>query len=323
MLLLHNEISKTFVEHFWRAQASHIQSLGTGTTVKGIRLEDIRGLSFPLAPIPEQKRIANKLDALLMQVDACRNRLDKIPGIIKRFRQAVLNAAYSGGFSMQQEICPEWDEMMVGDVCEWITKGTTPAASEMHEGNGEIPYIKVYNLCFNGCLDFTIKPTFIDKNIHNSKLKRSKVYPGNVLMNIVGPPLGKVSIVPSSHDEWNINQAIAVFRPKKNLYNKFLAYFLLAESNVSKLIRQSKATAGQFNLTLEICREIIIPLPPLLGQYEIVRRVEALFAFADRLEARYTAARAQVENLTPALLARIRAARTAPEKVKKPRARKG
>ncbi len=37
---------------------------------------------------------------------------------------------------------------------------------------------------------------------------------------------------------------------------------------------------------------------------EIVRRVETLFAYADRLEARYQAARAQVERLTPALLAK-------------------
>src|SRR5262249_2742172 len=45
-------------------------------------------------------------------------------------------------------------------------------------------------------------------------------------------------------------------------------------------------------------------LPPLREQHEIIRRCEALFAYADRLEARYTAARAQVEHLTPALLAK-------------------
>lgn len=43
-------------------------------------------------------------------------------------------------------------------------------------------------------------------------------------------------------------------------------------------------------------------LPPIAEQTEIVRRVETLFAFADRLEARYTAAHAQVEKLTPATL---------------------
>jgi type I restriction enzyme S subunit len=47
-----------------------------------------------------------------------------------------------------------------------------------------------------------------------------------------------------------------------------------------------------------------IPLPPPSEQSEIVRRVEVLLAYADRLEARYTAARAQVERLTPALLAK-------------------
>ena len=49
-----------------------------------------------LAPLNEQKRIADKLDALLARVDACRERLDRVPLILKRFRQAVLAAATSG-----------------------------------------------------------------------------------------------------------------------------------------------------------------------------------------------------------------------------------
>lgn len=47
-----------------------------------------------------------------------------------------------------------------------------------------------------------------------------------------------------------------------------------------------------------------MPLPSNQEQIEIVRRVETLFAYADRLEARYAAARTQVEKLTPALLAK-------------------
>ena len=45
-------------------------------------------------------------------------------------------------------------------------------------------------------------------------------------------------------------------------------------------------------------------VPPLPEQTEIVRRVEILFAFADRLEARLATARQQVGQLTPALLAK-------------------
>ena len=75
-LFFANGIDKTFAEHWWRSRASHIQSLGTGTTVKGIRLEDIHSLQMDLPPSNEQKRIADKLDAILARVDSCRGHLD-------------------------------------------------------------------------------------------------------------------------------------------------------------------------------------------------------------------------------------------------------
>ncbi len=353
-LFLADGISKTFIEHWWRSRSSLIQSLGTGTTVKGVRLEDIRALSIDIPPSSEQKRIADKLDAVLARVDACHDRLDRIPAILKRFRQSVLAAATSGkltedwranqvarmepqaesgniardsaqshyvvsaapdsaalhpGYEADHQdalwvICTEWEWTRAEDVCDFITKGTTPSKGKMFEGYGDVPYIKVYNLTFNGRLDFTVAPTFVDRQTHVNDLKRSIVFPGDVLMNIVGPPLGKVSIVPNSYPEWNINQAIARFRPREMILSSYLAHCLMSSEMLFHASGQAKATAGQSNLTLEICRRLPIPLPPLNEQTEIVRRVEALFACVDRLEARYTAARAQVEKLTPATLAK-------------------
>ena len=51
-------------------------------------------------------------------------------------------------------------------------------------------------------------------------------------------------------------------------------------------------------------RALQIPLPSQKEQDEIVRRIESLFAWADRLETRHAAARAQVDRLTPSLLAK-------------------
>ena len=56
-----------------------------------------------------------------------------------------------------------------------------------------------------------------------------------------------------------------------------------------------------------------IPLPPESEQQEIVRRVEALFKLADRIEARYKAARAQAQRLTPLLLAKAFRGELAPQ----------
>ncbi len=123
-------------------------------------------------------------------------------------------------------------------------------------------------------------------------------------MNIVGPPLGKVAVVPHTHAEWNINQAITLFRPSNRITTEWLYYVLCLGANIAKIVHETKGSAGQVNISLSQCRDFVFPVPPLPEQHEIVRRVETLFAFADRLEARCTAARKQVGQLTPALLAK-------------------
>ena len=94
--------------------------------------------------------------------------------------------------------------------------------------------------------------------------------------HIVGPPFGKVSIVPELYSEWNINQAIARFRCKEKLLNKYLANFLISPLAIDALKRQIKTTAGQQNLTLEICRKLKIKIPTLAEQQEIVRILDSV-----------------------------------------------
>ena len=72
---------------------------------------------LPLAPLNEQKRIADKLDAVLARVDACRERLDRVPAILKRFRQAVLAAATSGKLTEEWRDERKRDPRSGGTTC--------------------------------------------------------------------------------------------------------------------------------------------------------------------------------------------------------------
>ena len=181
-------------------------------------------------------------------------------------------------------VLPEgWCWTRAEQICDFITKGTTPSAGRLFHGHGDIPFIKVYNLTKTGRLDFAINPTFVEFDTHRSELARSRVFPGDVLMNIVGPPLGKVSVVPDDFAEWNINQAIAVFRPICGLLNSYFAACLMSEYTIRWAQGRAKATAGQFNLTLEICRDLPVPLPPLQEQRRIVGELERLVGAINRL----------------------------------------
>lgn len=174
------------------------------------------------------------------------------------------------------ELPKGWEWVRASQVCNFITKGTTPTKDQLVSDKPEIPFLKVYNLTFDGTIDFTIDPTFIPKAVHEEVLTRSKVFPGDVLMNIVGPPMGKVGIVSAEHAEWNINQAIAVFRPLGGISSRYLSMCLLSPLVLGPTLRKGKTTAGQFNLTLELCRDILIPVPPIGEQQRIVMKYDGM-----------------------------------------------
>jgi restriction endonuclease S subunit len=79
-----------------------------GSTMVNLNQSVLLGLNIELAPLPEQKRIADKLDATLARVDVCRERLARVTPLLKRFRQSVLAAATSG------QLTADWREQQNG-----------------------------------------------------------------------------------------------------------------------------------------------------------------------------------------------------------------
>ena len=251
------------------------------------------GLSERMVPsLKEQTATGTRIEELFSELDKGVETLQTIKQQLAVYRQAVLKEAFDNGAQ----------NVTLSSVCDFITKGTTPPKGSMTSSVGEIPFIKVYNLTFNSELDFTIEPTFVTREVHENFLKRSITLPGDVLMNIVGPPLGKVSIVPKIYSEWNINQAIARFRCLDKIYNKYLAYFLCFSETVKKMTKKTKATAGQQNLTLEICRNILIPLPNINAQHRIVGKIESRLSVCDSIEQTVDTALAQAEAMRQSIL---------------------
>jgi type I restriction enzyme S subunit len=189
------------------------------------------------------------------------------------------------------------------DFCEFITKGTTPAADELSE-KGDVPFLKVYNIV-NNKIDFAYKPSYISSEVHYSKLKRSIVYPGDVIMNIVGPPLGKVAVVDELYPEWNINQALAVFRPMAGILNQYIYYALSTHSVLGSTLREVKGTAGQDNLSLEQCRDLVISIPSIEEQHRIVDSIRQLMALCDTLDQKIDAAKSKQTEMLDALMAQV------------------
>jgi type I restriction enzyme S subunit len=85
---------------------------------------------------------------------------------------------------------------------------------------------------------------------------------------------------------------------------KFVLCFLLSPEGRRQIEAVASSTTGLHTLSVSKVGELQLPVPTLELQAEIVRRVETLFAFADRLEARLAQAQTAVDRLTPSLLAK-------------------
>ncbi len=286
-------MSQEYLHYFLQGKYELLNTKKKGTGTPHLDANILNQQKLVVPSLEEQKRIVTRIEELFSELDNGVETLKKTKQQLAVYRQAVLKEAFSSSTASYRRL---------EDLCFFITKGTTPSKAAMTAGNGEIPFIKVYNLTFDNTLDFSIDPTFVDKDTHVGFLGRSIVYPGDVLMNIVGPPMGKVSIAPDLHSEWNINQAIARFRCSDGLYNKYLAYFLGYSDTVEKMKSKAKATAGQFNLTLEICRDIQIPVPSMEEQKKIVFDIETKLSQQQKIADTIELALQQAEAMRQSIL---------------------
>ena len=140
----------------------------------------------------------------------------------------------------------------------------------------------MYNLR-NQSIDFDFSPQYIVPEAHYGKLQRSILYPGDLLMNIVGPPLGKLAIIPECLPESNTNQAAVVIRPllHKDIINKYLFYYLEEMTEIESIA--TKGSAGQVNISLTQSKMLRIPLPPLQEQGRIVQCIRQWTSFCERI----------------------------------------
>lgn len=103
-LIVGPDLDKSYLEWWIIANADYIDSIGSGTTVKGIRLNQLRELKLPLAPLPQQRRIVSAIELQLGRLDAAVARLHAAKAKLKRYKQAVLKAAVEGALT------EEWRE---------------------------------------------------------------------------------------------------------------------------------------------------------------------------------------------------------------------
>ena len=282
-----------------------MSELVQGALYPAVRSFDIRSFVIPIAPLAEQKRIADKLEAVLGRVDACRARLDRVPALLKRFRQSVLAAATSGKLTeewrMSNGVSDEWESVTLGSLMDSKPRnGYSPKSVDFETPVRSLTLTATTSGKFRG-----EHSKFINEKIpHSSHLW---LVPGDILIQRANTIeyVGVSAIFDGPPGKFIYPDLMMKCRANSRTTTGFLHLLLQSEPVRTYFRDNATGTAGnmpKINQGTVISAPTVLPTLP--EQQEIVRRVEDLFAFADRIEARLATAQKTVERLTPATLAK-------------------
>jgi type I restriction enzyme S subunit len=312
-----------------------------GSAQGGINLTFASNTEVFLVPLNEQRRIVAKLEKLLSKVDACKERLGKVPIILRRFRQSVLASAYSGrlttdwreknpdvepaeellkrirekrrannrrhDISIEKininnsfELPESWSFATIEELEIFIGSGITPLGGKSVYKLQGIPFIRSQNVRSTGLVLEGV--AYITSEMHN-RMARTKLKDKDVLLNITGASIGRATYVPENFGEGNVNQHVCIIRLEKEILPEYTTLYLNSPIG-QDLIFSTQVGVTREGLNYDQIRSFILPIPSLLEQQEMVRRVEALFKVADQIEQRYKRARAYVDKLTQSILAK-------------------
>lgn len=280
----------------------YVNDVSYGVNMPRIGTSDGNRAPFRLAPLAEQKVIAEKLDTLLAQVDSAKARLEQITKILKRFRQSVLSAAVSG------KLTEEWREERLLTIDDWlitcvgniaqVATGKTPKRTEpKYWDNGSISWLTSSST--GNSITTSAEQFVTELALKECTLKLFG--PGTLLLAMYGEGKTRGQVTELKLNAACNQACAAIIVIEEKVHRSFMKIRLMENYEET---RKTAVGGNQPNLNLNKVREISINLPSLEEQAQIVNRVEQLFAYADTIEKQVQAALLRVNNLTQSILAK-------------------
>jgi type I restriction enzyme, S subunit len=296
--------------------------------------ESLLNLEFLLPPINEQKRIIQKIEELFKESKSARESLDKIPQIMKKFKQSVLASAFKGELVPQDpndepaekllekievgrkttkitkkieldendlsEIPQNWKWAPLGDLLDNLQYGTSDKASATAETG--IPILRMGNIQ-EGKLDLSSLKYI---KLETKELQKYILQKNDILINRTNSPelVGKSAMFNTDKNFVFASYLIRLTTVRNLVIPQYVNYVinsLYGRRHVEKVRHQ---VAGQSNINSGDIRQMPIPLSPLNEQRRIVSKIAELFSFADQIEKSVEETKKRAGRMDQAILAK-------------------
>lgn len=276
----------------------------TGTTRLKLTQASMNKIIIPLVPLAEQQRIVERIESLFAKLDEAKENMQNVLEGFETRKAAILHKAFTGeltakwrkqhGVSMDT-----WEEKKLGDVTDILSSKRIYKNEYVNEG---IPFFRSSEIVDLYEYGYTEPKFFISKDRYDEINKKYGVPEvGDLLVTSVGT-IGKTWIVDERkfyYKDGNITQV----KKNSSINMKYLNYFICSE-NFKKQVSDTVAGTAYNALTIIKFKNILISIPTLPEQTEIVRIIDGLLAKEQQANELSENALAKIDLIKKAILAR-------------------
>ena len=228
-----------------------IKSMVGSSGRQRVQTDVIQNLEIDLPSFETQKQIASILSALDDKIEL-NNRINEN---LEQQAQAIFKSWFVD-FEPFGGVMPEdMREVPLNELCEIVTKGTTPTTIGKHFSDKGINFLKAESILQNHSFDRN-KFAHIDNDTHKV-LKRSIIKEGDIVFTIAGT-LGRFALVDNTIIPANTNQAVAIIRANKNVISSEYLYNFFIGNWHNEYYAKRVQQAVQANLSLATIKSLPI-----------------------------------------------------------------
>lgn len=275
-----------------------------GDNSPSIRKDDIENYPFPLPPLSEQQRIVERIEELFAKLDEAKERLQEVADSFAVRKAALLHKAFTGELTKQWRrengVSDEsWEEKKFDDCIEKMQNGLSKRKGD--EGNN-IGVLRLANLGEDDLvLDDLRYILLTEKEEKNYLLSKD-----DVIMIRVNGSKDNVArqIVINTDEKLAFCDHIIRIKYNPNIVARYVMYFSKTNAYRKYVEDNMVSSAGQNTISRKGLASLVIPLPSIEEQHEIVRLIDDLLARERSAQQATEQALASIDLMKKSILAR-------------------
>jgi type I restriction enzyme S subunit len=196
------------------------------------------------------------------------------------------------------EIPKSWEWCRIQDIAEKLGAGSTPKGGNSVYVSQGIMFLRSQNIYNEGLKLDNI--AFITDEIHE-KMKGTKVLPKDILLNITGGSIGRCTLIDENFGTANVSQHVAIVRMIELETRQFI-HKLIISPYFQDRIMDVQVGVSREGLSMTSLKTLLVPLPPIEEQKEIIGKAEYLFSNCDNLEQEIKLNKENTDKIIQAIL---------------------